>query len=196
MLAKNIADNAISIEDYLQGEPNSPIKYEYIDGQVMAMAGASLKHNLITTNILGLLWGALRKSDCFPLSSDMLVKTSENSFRYPDVVVICDQNTADNHFVHESPVLIIEVLSKSTRKKDKTEKRDEYLAIPSLQEYILIEQDFVEIDVQCRRDHWQSSYYFLGDEIHLKSIDVTVAVEDIYQRIDHPEIRNFIKEKQ
>ena len=194
-LAKAI-ESTISIEEYLSGERISDIKHEYIEGQVYAMAGAKLNHNRLVRNMSALLWDALRETSCEPVSSDMLLKTIENHYRYPDVMVICDDDNSDDDYVRENPVLIIEVLSKSTRKKDKAEKRDEYLAIESLQEYVLIEQDFAEIDVQRRSNNWQSSYHFLGDEITFKAIDVTVAVEDIYLRVDNEDIQQFLEKKQ
>ncbi len=194
-LAEQI-ENTISVEEYLSGERISDIKHEYIEGQIYAMAGASLKHNIITANVVGTLWNELKGKKCLPLTSGMLLKTIENHYRYPDVMVICDNDNSDDDYVRENPVLIIEVLSKSTRKKDKTEKRDEYLAIESLQEYVLIEQDFAEIDIQRRNDNWQSSYHFLGDDITFKSLDVTVAVEDIYLRVENDDIQQFLEQKQ
>lgn len=185
----------ISVDDYLDGEKSSEVKHEYVEGLVYAMAGASVKHNMITANVIGALWGSLRGADCFPLSSDMLLKTADDHYRYPDVMVVCDDDISSDEYIRESPVLIMEVLSKSTRKKDKTEKREEYFTIPSLQEYILIEQDFSEIDVQRRSNNWQSSYYFLGDEITLESVDVTLSVEDIYQRVNNEDIQVFLEQK-
>jgi Uma2 family endonuclease len=184
--------NYITVEDYLAGEEISEIKHEYVDGQVYAMAGAKLKHNLIAANISGLLWSALRGKPCFPLHSDMLVKTLGKRFRYPDVVVVCDDDTSTDERVRESPVLIVEVLSKSTRKKDKGEKRMEYLAIPSLQEYVLIEQDFAEVEVQRRSAGWQSSYYFLGDEVLLESVNATLSVEAIYERVKNDDMEAWL----
>ena len=189
-------DNHITVEEYLRGEKTSELKHEYIDGQVYAMAGASIKHNIINANIFGLLWSNLNGQPCFPLGSDMLLEVSKTQYRYPDIMVICDDDSSNNDYVRKNPLIIIEVLSKSTRKKDKTEKRKEYLSLPSLQEYVLIEQDYAEIDVQRRSDNWQSAYYFLGDEITFESIDVTLSVEDIYQRVDNHDIQEFLKQKE
>ena len=186
----------LSVEDYLAGEEVSDIKHEYVDGQVYAMAGGSLKHNLIAANTSGLLWSHLRNTACVPLSSDMLVKTFGKRFRYPDVVVVCDDDASDDERVRENPILIIEVLSKSTRKKDKGEKRLEYLAIPSLLEYVLIEQDFAEIEVQRRSASWQSTYYFLGDEVVLESVNATLSVEAIYQRVQNDDVLAWIEQQQ
>jgi Uma2 family endonuclease len=189
-------DNHITVEEYLRGEKTSELKHEYIDGQVYAMAGASIKHNIINANIFGLLWSNLNGQPCFPLGSDMLLEVSKTQYRYPDIMVICDDDSSNDDYIRENPLIIVEILSKSTRKKDKTEKRKEYLSLPSLQEYVLIEQDYAEIDVQRRSDNWQSAYYFLGDEITFESIDVTLSVEDIYQRVDNHDMQNFLKQKE
>jgi Uma2 family endonuclease len=173
----------LSVENYLAGEEISEIKHEYVEGQVYARAGAKINHNKIVRNMSSLLWNHLRHQPCEPLSGDMLVKTLGKRFRYPDVVVVCDDDPSEDERVLESPILIIEVLSKSTRKKDKGEKRLEYLAIPSLLEYVLIEQDFAEIEVQRRSASWQSSYYFLGDEVVLESVNASLPVEAIYERV-------------
>ena len=194
-LAEQI-DSTIDVEEYLSGERISKIKHEYVEGQVYAMAGAKLNHNRLVRNMSALLWDALKEAPCEPVSSDMLLKTTENHYRYPDVMVICDDDSSNDDYVRENPVLIIEVLSKSTRKKDKAEKREEYLAIDSLQEYVLIEQDFAEIDVQRRSNNWQSSYHFLGDDITFDSINVTVAVEDIYLRVDNDDVQQFLAQQQ
>jgi len=101
-----------------------------------------------------------------------------------------------HEYVREGPVLIVEVLSRSTRRFDKTEKRAEYLTLPSLQEYILIEQDFAEVEVQRRSNQWRSEYYYLGQDIHFESVDVTVSVEAIYQRVDNKDVEVFLLAQQ
>lgn len=183
----------ITVEDYLAGEEISEIKHEYVEGLVYAMAGAKVNHNRIVRNVSASLWEHLRNQPCEPLSGDMLVKTLGKRFRYPDVVVICEDDPSEDERFRESPILIIEVLSKSTRKKDKGEKRLEYLAIPSLLEYVLIEQDFAEVEVQRRSAGWQSSYYFLGDEVTLESVNATLSVEAIYERVTNEDMLAWLK---
>ena len=186
----------LSVENYLAGEEISEIKHEYVEGQVYARAGAKINHNKIVRNMSSLLWNHLRHQPCEPLSGDMLVKTLGKRFRYPDVVVVCDDDPSEDERVLESPILIIEVLSKSTRKKDKGEKRLEYLAIPSLLEYVLIEQDFAEIEVQRRSASWQSSYYFLGDEVVLESVNASLPVEAIYERVKNDDVLAWLEQQQ
>ena len=188
----------ISGEEYLKGELISDIKHEYVDGEVYAMAGASKKHHVISVNVASEIRNALKhnNSPCTTYSSDMKVKVANvsNSFFYPDMMVVCENN--DDDYYQNSPVIIVEVLSKSTGKYDKSNKRLSYFNISTLKEYILIEQDNCEIVVFEKDKGWQSSYYFLGDEISFKSIDVSVSVEDIYYQIESEELDAYFKDKQ
>lgn len=187
--------HSISVEDYLAGEPASEIRHEYVGGRVFAMAGAKVNHNRITRNFTSLLWSALADKPSEPFSSDMLLETAKNRYRYPDIMVVCDEDETGDDRVRNNPALIVEVLSKSTRRLDKTEKRSEYIALPSLQEYILIEQDIAEVEIQRRSNQWQSEYFYLGQDIVLESVGVTVSVETIYQRVDNGDVVAYLKNK-
>lgn len=88
-------------------------------------------------------------------------------------------------------MIIIEVLSQSTYQKDRTTKRFSYLNLPSLLEYVLIEQDFVDIEVLRKNDDWKSKHYFLGDKVSFESIDLTIAVKDIYYRVQNQDMLEF-----
>ena len=160
------------------------------------MAGASTKHNLISGNIFRELSSKLKniKSSCDVFSSDMKVKVSNvtTKFYYPDVMLVCEN---DDDYYKTSPVLIVEVISKSTRKNDFTTKMMNYFNIPSLEEYVLIEQDLCQVYVYRKNQNWQSGSYFLGDEITFASIDTTITVEDIYYHVDHEDVTIFLEEK-
>jgi Uma2 family endonuclease len=175
-IAKKI--NFVSEQDYLEGEKISDIKHEYMDGDVYAMSGAHANHNYLAGNLHTALNVHLKGKPCRPFTSDMKVKIGRNYF-YPDVFVDCSD--VDGYFT-ETPTLIIEVLSKSTRRMDETTKRMMYLQIPTLLEYILVEQDIVRIEVARRSEGWQPMRYFLGDDIRLESVGLTLQVEDIYER--------------
>jgi Uma2 family endonuclease len=187
-----LKDNRISVEDYLQSELISEIKHEYIDGYVYAMAGTSINHNRIASNLARELGQHLKNLPCDVFISDFKVYVNRSKFFYPDVVVICNH---DNDYYTEKPLLIVEVLSTSTRRKDRTLKRLAYQSLPSLQEYVLIEQDFVEVEVSRRSAHWGSHHYFLGDAIYFESLDLTLPVTEIYRRVDNDELREFLPEK-
>ncbi len=143
MTAELAVSQFISVEDYLAGEELEEQKHEYLAGVVYAMAGAKNAHNVIATNLLGLLHGLLRGHACRPFNSDTKVRirlADQTRFYYPDVQVICRPNPLSDHF-QDYPVLIFEVVSESTRRIDEQEKRAAYLAIPTLNAYVLIEQD-------------------------------------------------------
>lgn len=185
----------ISKDDFLQGEKVSDIKHEFVNGQVFAMAGASVNHNKITTNVVSAFLVRLRGQGCRPYSNDMLVKTSADSYRYPDVMVVCDEDFVEDDYATQTPVIIVEVISKTTRQNDKQDKRLEYINMPSLQEYVLIEQDFVDVEVFRKNNGWQPSHYFLGDDVLFESVEVTVSVEEIYDSVRNEDVEKFLAEK-
>jgi len=193
-------ENIISETEYLAGELISDIKHEYIDGVVYAMSGASDNHNRIAKNILYRLENDLikKKSDCETYTSDMKIRIvkSNLSYFYPDVMVICDKHDDDDPYYKHSPVLIVEVLSNSTRKYDLTTKKLYYFNIPSLKEYMVIEQDVCRIDVFRKSDHWNSTSYLLGDEINFESSGTVINVEDIYRRVENKELLEFLQKKE
>jgi len=187
----NLAEHyRLSEQDYLAGEPNSPIKHEYIDGEVYAMAGASANHNLITGNIHGELRTHLKGKPCRPFASDMKVKIGSRYF-YPDVLVDCAEYAGDDQFT-ETPTLIVEVLSKSTRRMDETVKRSSYSQIDSLQEYLLIEQDIVDVELVRRSNGWRSEHFFMGDQFTLESVGLTLSVSEIYDRVKNADVTDWL----
>jgi Uma2 family endonuclease len=188
-----IQTHSLSAEEYLQGEITSEVKHELIDGSAYAMAGASGNHERISMTIARKFGNHLEKLPCEPFGSDMKVKVGFNFF-YPDVTVDCDFDESQPYYT-ETPVIIVEVLSKSTRKTDQTIKRRAYLNLPSLQEYVLIEQDFVDIEVVRRREGWQPNHYYLGDEVTFESIELTLPVEDIYHRVQNEDMLEFLAKK-
>jgi Uma2 family endonuclease len=192
-MSLNSAYQPISEENYLQGELLAETKHEYVDGQVHAMAGASENHNLLSVNIATELKIRLKGTPCRVFIADMKVKVGANFF-YPDVMVVCQEDN-DNEYYKIAPVIIIEVLSKSTRRFDQTDKRLRCQRIPTLEEYVLIEQDRGEIQVFSKKDQWQSFYYYLGDDINFSSLGVTVRVEDIYYQVNNEDVLDFLREK-
>ncbi|MFZ3192098.1 MAG: Uma2 family endonuclease [Moraxellaceae bacterium] len=187
----NLAEQyQLSEQDYLAGESDSPIKHEYIDGEVYAMAGASANHNLITGNIHGELRTHLKGKPCRPFASDMKVKIGSRYF-YPDVLVDCGEYAGDDQFT-ETPTLIVEVLSKSTRRMDETTKRSSYMQIDSLQEYLLIEQDIVDVELVRRSNGWRSEHFFMGDQFTLESVGLTLSVAEIYDRVKNADVTDWL----
>jgi Uma2 family endonuclease len=183
----------ISEDEYLESEITSAVKREYVDGHVYAMAGAHSNHNLIAGNVLGEFRNHLKGKPCRAYMSDMKVRIGSGSrYYYPDVLVNCPPV---NGYYTETPTILVEVLSKSTRRTDETEKRMAYMQIETLQEYVLIEQDFVQVEVIRRNEGWQSSKYYLGDEVTLASIGLTLRVEEIYDGVQNKEMTKWLQQK-
>ena len=145
--------DCLSEEEYLASEPASELKREYIDGRVYAMAGAGYNHNCIAANVLRKFGNHLEGTPCATFMADIKVKLGKD-YVYPDVLVDCSKMSGSDVF-STSPVIIVEVLSRSTRKTDTTTKLIRYFNLPSLQEYVLIEPDFVSVQVLRRSKNWQ-----------------------------------------
>ena len=131
----------ISVSDYLQGEITSTRKYEYVCGEVYAQAGATNTHNQIASNTQGILFSQLRGDPCQVYNSDTKIRIRSSDgvrFFYPDTLVVCESNPPEDTF-QDNPVVIVEVLSPSTRRLDLGEKRDSYLKIASVDTYVLLE---------------------------------------------------------
>jgi len=181
-------------EEYLKSELTSDIRHEFIEGRIYAMAGAGYNHNCIAGNVFGNLRNYLRGKPCTPFMADMKVRLGKD-YVYPDVVVDCSKMSGADTY-SENPLLIVEVLSRSTRKTDATIKLLRYINLPSVQEYVMIESDFVSVQVLRRHNHWLSEYYFLGDSVTFESIGLTLKVEEIYDRVDNADMNEFRQEMQ
>ncbi|MCQ8179707.1 Uma2 family endonuclease [Methylomonas sp. SURF-1] len=188
------SDVYLTEDEYLASEADAEVKREYIDGQVYAMAGAGYNHNCIAANILGEFRNHLKGTPCATFMADIKLRIGKD-YVYPDVLVDCSKMSGDDLF-STTPVIIVEVLSRSTRKTDTTTKLIRYINLPSLQEYVLIEPDIVSVQVLRRANHWLSEYYFLGDDVTFTSIGLTLKVEDIYDRVDNRDINEFREKAQ
>jgi Uma2 family endonuclease len=178
--------DAVSVDDYLAGEEGSEIKHEYIGGAVYAMAGASKEHNQIAGNIYATLLDALRGGRCRVFISDLKVRLKlmgDDVFYYPDVVAGCDPRDTHRHFLR-FPKLIIEVSSKATERLDRREKRWSYQSLDTLEEYLMVAQDRVEVTLFRRANDWRPEVFTkLSQKIKLKSLKLTLPVSDVYERV-------------
>ncbi len=181
----------ISVEDYLEGEEISQVRYEYVDGEVYAMAGASDTHYRISMNFATKLDAHLENSKCEAFMAEMKLRADEKTFYYPDVFVACDK-VKKSKFYREEPILIIEVISPSTRQTDRREKLRAYQQIPSVQEYIIVEQDKIHIELHRRQPDGRWITYFYNDndmdeEIEFQSVDLKLTLDEIYRRVKFEE---------
>jgi Uma2 family endonuclease len=178
----------VSVEDYLAGELESPVKHEYLNGVLYAMAGARNVHNQIASNVLGEFHGRLRGRTGRPFNSDTKIRirqAKQTRFYYPDVSVVCRPNPPDDSFQDE-PAVITEVISRRTRRNDEGEKKDAYLTIPSLGVYMLIEQDTPLVTVHRRSatGYEREAYEGLDAVIPLPEIGVVLPLAEIYANVE------------
>ncbi|ELS04446.1 hypothetical protein Xen7305DRAFT_00041800 [Xenococcus sp. PCC 7305] len=178
----------LAVEEYLTAEQTSQNRHEYIGGQIFAMAGGSREHNQICLNIASLLRFHVRGSDCTAFVADMKVKIplqdKADIFYYPDVVVTCNSDDQERFFL-DYPCLIIEVLSPGTEAIDKREKRLNYQTLDSLQEYILVSQSEIRLEVYRKSNQgiWNVETLDQDDNLQLDSVGLTLTMQDIYEDI-------------
>jgi Uma2 family endonuclease len=176
----------ISVEDYLAGEEISPVKYEFVYGEVYAMAGTSDNHNRIVGSIYAALLNHLRNSSCEPFMGDIKVRVSPHVYYYPDVLVSCEENPESPYFRNE-PILIVEVISPSTQEIDRREKLLFYQQMPSVREYVVVEQQKMHVEIHRRQtDGRWITYYFnqnADEEVEFQSVELTMTLGEIYRRV-------------
>jgi Uma2 family endonuclease len=178
----------VSVDDYLAREEQSHLRHEYIDGWVRGMCGATVRHNVVKGNCLALLWVRLRHTRCRPFDADRKIKIRNESlsrFYYPNLQVVCESNAPTSVF-QEQPVLLIEVLSPSTRRNDLEEKMAAYAAIPSLQCYIALEQHQPIAIVLRRTDQGfvQEKIEGIRGTIELPFLGCSLSMEEIYEEVE------------
>ncbi|GHO93451.1 hypothetical protein KSF_034990 [Reticulibacter mediterranei] len=183
----------MTVQDYFKLDYTIPNeKYEYQDGMIRLMSGGSGEHDQIAYNVRAALDLNFRSGPCFMRGSDMRVQVAENTYFYPDVMVSCD--VADRRRgikVIQSPRIVVEVLSPSTERVDRTAKLRAYQQCPSIQEIVLIDQFAPHVEVYRRDEEieteWSRSVYEDGEEVALQSIDVFLTMDEIYHDIDFNE---------
>ena len=175
---------SMSAEEYLAWEPTQEERYEYWDGEVVAISGQTRNHNRITINFFKLLDDSLNLPyEIYIIDVKVQVQPGKNYF-YPDVVVTCDEHDNDPQLV-QFPSLIIEVLSPSTEAANRGIKFAKYRQFLTLQEYVLVqvEQPGVEMFRRDRQGQWVLSEYGLGDSLQLESVNLEIAIADLYRQV-------------
>ncbi len=186
-------------QEYLAFERSAPEKHEYFQGELFTMAGASFRHTVINSNIISGLRKQLRERGCTIHANDLRVKTESSLYSYPDIVIVCGKpEFLDNTFdTLLNPVVIMEILSDSTKEYDRTRKFDHYRTIPSLREYVLLEQDMVRVERYSRienphvppdRTLWAfQAMTTIEESLTLQSMDCTVPLTELYEDIEFEE---------
>ncbi|MBD2512587.1 Uma2 family endonuclease [Nostoc muscorum FACHB-395] len=176
----------MTIEEYFAWELQQELRYEYVNGEVFAMTGGTIPHNDIALNFYRALYPHLRARGCRVNVSDVKVQvTPQSPYYYPDVIVSCDPQDLNARKFIQNPKIIAEVLSPSTSEKDRGEKFTNYLKIPSLQEYLLIDSEKISVERYSRGKGkmWLYYPYTEGDMITLSSIEFELAIALLYEDV-------------
>jgi len=179
-----------TVEEYLALERTSEAKHEFHNGKVFALAGGTLSHGLLCGNIYAECREQLKELNCTTLNSEIKLHVGKvNSFLHPDVMVVCGEietSPVEKNSVI-NPVLIVEVLSKSTADYDRGDKFFHYRQIAAFQEHVLVEQSkpLVEVFYKKLETHsWEiSRYSSFDDDVQLQSLGISIAMKDIYQKV-------------
>lgn len=179
----------LTVEEYLKQEELSTERHEYLNGEIFAMAGGTPVHSQVGSNLLAELVIALRESDCIVRNGDMRLRAApEGLYSYADVVVSCkDEQFERNTLLN--PVVICEVLSKSTEDYDRGLKFEEYRKIASFREYLVVAQNRPYVEHHVREEvgnavSWRMQEYTdMHDVLTLSSIGAQIALAGIYRKV-------------
>ncbi|MDX2040097.1 MAG: Uma2 family endonuclease [Acidobacteriota bacterium] len=190
MSAVAVSKQKYTLEEYLELDKNSEERYEYFDGEVLAMAGGSANHTRLGFDVGVVFSQKLKGRNCEVFNSDMRVKVpAALPYRYPDVSVACGGAVIEDLNGQEmlvNPVLIVEVLSPSTAAYDLKDKFTAYQSIESFREYLIVSQDRPHVVQHIRQSEgrWlRIDFIGLDAEVTLESINVTLSLSEIYERV-------------
>ncbi len=174
--------------EYLALESESPVRHEFVDGEICAMAGGTLEHSQIAANVIGHLRAALHARPCVVYTSDARVKVDATSMAtYPDVGVVCGevQRSAADKDAITNPIVIVEVLSDSTSDWDRGGKFDHYRRLASLREYVLVSQTERAVEHRVRNDDgsWTVRYFAARDAVTLASLECELPLDEVYFKV-------------
>jgi len=190
------AKKYLTPEEYLAMEEMAEYKSEYYRGEIFAMAGISINHNRIVRNLSRKLDQALINNQCEAFTSDIKVWIQEKDlFTYPDVIVVCGKPEfyPDRDDTVTNPIIIIEVLSESTKNYDRIEKFEFYRTLPTFQEYILVDQYRVHIEhfyLESKKKWIYTDYSNENDILKFNDIDFQISLKDIYNRVEFKKEEN------
>ncbi len=187
----------MSLEQYLLLVSNSDQRYEYYDGEVSLLAGGSSNHAAIALNFGVALDQALGDDAvCRPYVSDKLVQVNSTKIVIPDVVVSCDLADHGESQIINSPILVVEVLSKSTEMTDRFVKLALYQAKESIQEIVFISQVIQRVEIFSRSaTGWLYQQYGAGQSFHLESLDIEIEIRQLYRRLSIPAVIEQVEEE-
>ncbi|HTN84704.1 MAG TPA: Uma2 family endonuclease [Sorangium sp.] len=184
-MAQAAVRTGLSPQEYLDFERSSPLRHEYADGEIFAMAGGTLEHSAVAANVIAELRSALQGRGCRVLTSDMRIKIAAiRRYVYPDGAVVCSRPEFEDEQRDTllNPRLVVEVLSESSEAYDRGEKFAQYRTVPSLEEYVLASQKAPRIEVFTRQPDgaWLLRIHGPGERAELSSLGCALDVDRVY----------------
>lgn len=178
----------MSIDEYVALDRASEARWEYVNGEAWAMAGASPEHNLVVANVAGALRAALRGRECLALSEGQKIATPRTrSYHHPDCVVVCGTPLYDPHDEHAivNPTALVEVLSPSTADYDRGSKLVHYRTNDSFTDYLLvsIEDRTIEHHHRIERGKWLVTEHREG-AVELESLGITLLFSEVFADLE------------
>ena len=173
----------MSLEEFLAWEARQEFKHEFDGFQPVAMTGGTRAHSGLQRNLAISIGGRLRGAHCEFYGSDLKIMVA-GSIRYPDGMVVCTPGAARDTVVSD-PVVVFEVLSASTASTDRITKNREYQATPSIQRYVMLEQDRIAATVFARAGEDWVGHVLTGDEVlRMPEIGVELPLSELYEGVD------------
>lgn len=177
-----ILEKKLTVEEYFEFEKTSEIRHEYVDGELLAMAGEKRRHNNLVARLVRLLSDIANEKNCELVFESVKLRTKITRYRYPDFVVSCAPGD-DEYFV-DNPCFVVEVLSDTTAQTDTTKKLEEYTNLPTLTRYIMVSQKSRFLTVYKRTDEgWRFETLDETGEFDVPCLDTKVTLEQLYQGI-------------
>ena len=180
-------ERRMTVAEYLAWEERQELKHEYIDGEVIEMPGATWDHDSIVVNISEWLAPRLKGTDCRLCTSDMRIQIAEDRYVYADLCAVCGPPLLSRDRMNLlNPILVVEVTSPSSQMRDRIDKLDYYQAIPSIEAYLIVEQDRMRVDLFTRANGgWNMRSYSAADDvIPLAALECELALAEVYRGVE------------
>ncbi len=182
------SERTMTVAEYLEWEARQEIKHEYIDGEIIKMTGGTGEHSMIIGNIQGFLWNALTFPQYTLHTSDMRVIFSPSRYVYPDLSVVRGESLYDDasRLNLLNPVFVVEVTSPSSVIRDRSDKLDNYFAVPSVEAYLIVDQDRPRADLYTRtQEGWHLQIFSNAEDvIPLPMLDCDLPLGQVYRGIE------------
>lgn len=172
----------LTAEEYLAWETEQDTRHEYVNGAMVTMTGGTIAHNLLALNLHSALRPHLQKRGCVATVADVKVQVSNSVYYYPDLVVTCSDRDLQARQLLQEPCVIVELLSPSTAANDRGDKFKNYRNLNSLQEYVLIDSEKINVERYRRGEGRMWLYYpYTADEtLVLETLEFECAIAQIY----------------